>query len=46
MIPCSEKCLYQDDGICTLKEITKASDTPIKECPYFVEKASAKSSKS
>ncbi len=38
MINCSEKCLYEEDGICTLKEVGKASDTPTKDCPYFKNK--------
>lgn len=38
MIACSEKCIYQKDGICTLKEATKPSKTPIKDCPYFKNK--------
>ena len=35
MIACSEKCIHQKDGICTLNKATKPSNTPIKDCPYF-----------
>ncbi len=38
MIQCSEKCLHEDDGLCTLKEVTNASGTPIKDCPYYKDK--------
>lgn len=38
MIFCSENCNYEDDGLCTLKEVTTPSKTPIKDCPYFEEK--------
>lgn len=33
-INCSEKCIYQNDGICTLNHITTASGLNNK-CPYF-----------
>lgn len=42
MIPCSETCLYQEDGLCKLKKVTKASPSPIKECPYYVGKKDKK----
>lgn len=42
MIACSENCVYADDGICNLNEVTKASSTPIKDCPYFEEKGKNK----
>lgn len=35
MILCSEKCLHETDGLCTLNEVTHPSSTPIKDCPYF-----------
>jgi len=38
IIPCSEKCIYEEDGLCTLKHITKSSGTPLKDCPYYKEK--------
>ena len=38
MIACSENCIFADDGLCNLKEVTKPSNTPIKDCPYFEEK--------
>lgn len=38
MILCSEKCVHEDDGLCTLKEVTNPSSTPIKDCPYFRER--------
>lgn len=38
MIACSEKCVYEEDGLCTLKHVTTPSSTPLKDCPYFTEK--------
>lgn len=38
MITCSEKCVHEDEGLCTLKTVTSPSSTPIKDCPYFTEK--------
>ncbi len=38
MIQCSEKCFYENDGLCTLNEITPPSSTPINNCPYFMDK--------
>lgn len=38
MIVCTEKCAYQEDGLCNLKKITPISSKPIKYCPYFKEK--------
>lgn len=38
MITCLEKCIYECEGLCTLKEVSEASKTPIKDCPFFVEK--------
>lgn len=38
MIACSERCIYQEEGLCTLKKATKPSSTPIKDCPYFKDK--------
>jgi len=42
MIICSEKCFHEEDGLCTLKEVTHPSSTPIKDCPYFKDKRSKK----
>lgn len=42
MITCSEKCIYECDGLCTLTEVTKPSKTPIRDCPFFVKKDSKK----
>ena len=44
MIACSENCIFVDDGLCNLKEVTKPSSTPIKDCPYFEEKGSQSNS--
>lgn len=38
MILCSENCFHEDDGLCTLKEVTHPSSTPIKDCLYFKDK--------
>ncbi|NLL82584.1 MAG: hypothetical protein GX231_09805 [Tissierellia bacterium] len=35
MIQCSEKCIHENDGICSLKEVTNPSKTPKKDCPYY-----------
>lgn len=35
MIVCTEKCIYQQEGLCGLKKITNFSSKPIKYCPYF-----------
>ena len=42
MILCSEKCLHEEDGLCTLKEVTHPSSTPIKDCLYFKSKVAKK----
>lgn len=39
MILCSEKCLHENDGLCNLKEVTRASSTPTDDCPYFKDKS-------
>ncbi|NMB27265.1 MAG: hypothetical protein GX987_04360 [Tissierellia bacterium] len=38
IIPCSEKCAYEKEGLCTLKHATYSSGTPLKDCPYYKEK--------
>lgn len=38
MIPCSEKCIYEEDGLCALKAVIPPSSTPTKDCPYFTKK--------
>jgi len=38
LIPCSENCIYQEDGLCNLTKITSSSSTPLKDCPYFVDR--------
>jgi len=38
IIPCSEKCVYEKEGLCTLKSVTTPSNTPTKNCPYFKER--------
>jgi len=38
MIPCSEKCVYAEDGLCALDTVTPPSNTPTKDCPYFTKK--------
>jgi hypothetical protein len=42
IIPCSEKCVYEEEGLCTLKHITYSSGTPLKDCPYYREKEKKK----
>ncbi len=41
IIPCSEKCLYQEEGLCTLTQVT-SSGTPIDGCPHYLEKGEKK----
>lgn len=38
IIPCSEGCVYQKEGLCTLTQVTSSSNTPLKDCPYFQSK--------
>jgi hypothetical protein len=38
LIPCSENCIYQEDGMCNLTKVTSSSSTPLKDCPYFVDR--------
>ena len=38
IIPCSEKCVYEEEGLCTLKHATISSGTPLKDCAYYREK--------
>lgn len=38
LIPCSEKCIYEEEGLCTLKMVKPPSNTPTKDCPYYSEK--------
>lgn len=42
IIPCSEKCFYQEEGLCTLTQITVSSGTPLEDCPYYREKDNEK----
>lgn len=35
IIPCSEGCIYQKEGLCTLTQVTSSSKTPLEDCPYF-----------
>lgn len=42
MIPCSEKCVYAEDGLCALDTVTPPSNTPTKDCPYFTKKEKKK----
>ncbi|HLR21073.1 MAG TPA: hypothetical protein VK087_03610 [Tissierellaceae bacterium] len=45
MITCTEKCIHESDGLCTLKEVTKPSSTPIKDCPFFKKRDKKKKAK-
>lgn len=38
MITCSEKCVYQEDGLCAVKQAIAPSNTPTSHCPYFTQK--------
>jgi len=38
LIPCSENCIYAEEGLCNLKTVIPPSNTPTKDCPYFKEK--------
>lgn len=39
-INCSEKCLYENEGICTLNRIIISSGIISSGCPYFRDKQS------
>lgn len=34
-INCSEKCMYESEGICTLTHIVNSSGLSLCNCPYF-----------
>ncbi|HLR35020.1 MAG TPA: hypothetical protein VK071_06765 [Tissierellales bacterium] len=38
LIICSENCIHEEEGLCTLKRISNSSKTPLKDCPHFEEK--------
>lgn len=42
IIPCSEKCFYQEEGLCTLTKVTISSGTPIEDCPHYRERGEKK----
>lgn len=42
MITCSERCIHEVDGLCSLKKVTKPSNTPIKDCPFYIKKGNKK----
>ncbi|MFZ5352529.1 MAG: hypothetical protein ACOZCL_07335 [Bacillota bacterium] len=37
LIYCTESCIYQDDGHCTLDTITSLKNTTEKGCEYYEE---------
>ncbi|WP_352419394.1 hydroxymyristoyl-ACP dehydratase [Proteiniborus sp.] len=37
-INCSEKCIYENEGICTLNRIIISSGNISSGCPYFKDK--------
>lgn len=37
-INCSEKCIYENEGICTLNQIIISSGNISSGCPYFKDK--------
>lgn len=34
-ITCVDNCLYQEDGLCTLTQITSSNGQATNTCPYF-----------
>lgn len=42
IIPCSDNCVHQKEGLCTLTRIESSSDTPLKDCPYYRDKEKGK----
>lgn len=46
LINCTENCIYQKDGMCSLEQIGKVSNTTSKGCEFYVEKSRKSSSKS
>lgn len=35
LVPCSENCRWQSDGMCTLKDLTLPANSAGSECRYF-----------
>lgn len=35
LVPCSENCRWQSDGMCTLKDLTRPANSAGSECRYF-----------
>lgn len=35
LIPCTNKCVYQDQGYCMLDNVTQLSQIPTNGCAYF-----------
>ncbi|MCK9217116.1 MAG: hypothetical protein M0P77_04245 [Firmicutes bacterium] len=46
LISCTENCIHQKDGMCSLEQIGKASNTTTKGCEFYVEKSRKPSKKS
>ena len=39
LINCTENCIHQKDGMCSLEQVGKISNTTSKGCEFFVEKS-------
>lgn len=37
LVPCSENCRWQSDGMCTLKDLTRPANSAGSECPILRE---------
>ena len=46
LINCTENCIHQNDGMCSLEQIGKVSNTTSKGCEFYVEKSRKPSQKS
>lgn len=38
LIPCSDNCIYQTDGYCSLEKPSIITDNTNSECAYYVKK--------
>ena len=35
LVPCKEKCRWQNDGLCTLQDLTRPAASVVSKCRYF-----------
>lgn len=39
LVPCKENCRWQQEGMCTLPDLTCPSESTVSPCRYFSEKS-------